>query len=201
MDSISSSGNRTPLEEYPEGLSWGDLFKREGWHYTRVTFEDTECPKCHRLVPHEDFRGVICKHCDSEKQREYQKKYRETARGREVRKANTHRRRARKLNAIDDLTNDEWLYALDYFNHNCAVCGRPRGLWHTLAADHWIPLVKGGGTTKTNIIPLCHGQLGCNNSKLNKDPEQWVRENYSKSKAGKIIKRINAYFKSLEAEK
>src|SRR5581483_2176482 len=47
---------------------------------------------------------------------------------------------ARKRSLPDTFTERDWQRALEYWDYKCAVCGRPRGLWHTLAADHWIPL-------------------------------------------------------------
>lgn len=108
------------------------------------------------------------------------------------------RRRARVRRLPNTLTNEQWVYAIDYFEHKCAACGRPQGLWHTLAADHWIPLndprPDNPGTVATNIVPLCHGQGGCNNSKNAKDPIAWLEHEYGKRKAKKIIARIESYF-------
>lgn len=95
-----------------------------------------------------------------------------------------------------------WSRCLDYFNHCCAVCGRPAGLWHFLANDHWIALTDprpdNPGTVPWNIVPLCHarkdGEGCCNNSKSNLIAEDWLLKQYSKRKAGEILKRINAYF-------
>ncbi len=127
----------------------------------------------------------------------YIKSYRKTPHGYAVTKAATHRYNARKRSLLNTLTADEWKQALDYFGGRCAVCGRPpKDLFstHTIAADHWIPVSKGGGTTADNILPLCHGLDGCNNSKLNKDPETWLIERLGKRKAKKMLAEIEAYF-------
>lgn len=112
------------------------------------------------------------------------------------------RRRARNLNLPDTLTAAQWERAIEYFNGCCAVCGRQlRDLFstHTVAADHWIPLTDprpdNPGTVASNIIPLCHGEDGCNNSKGNKDPLEWLTERYGKRKAKTILARIEAYFR------
>lgn len=109
------------------------------------------------------------------------------------------RRRARKNNLPDCLNSLDWRGALDYFGGFCAVCGRPPGLWHTLAMDHWIPLSNPEcpGTIPTNIVPLCHGVDGCNNSKQNKPPEQWLIQRFGERKTKKILRRIHDYFDSL----
>lgn len=112
----------------------------------------------------------------------------------EAKRLHVRRRRARKRDLPDTLTPEQWQQALDYFGGCCAVCGRSPGLWHTIAADHWIPLSKGGGTTADNIVPLCHGQGGCNNSKHSKDAYAWLLSIFGKRKAKKALTRIEAYF-------
>ena len=112
------------------------------------------------------------------------------------------RRRARK-NGLPAAPVSERL-ARDYFNDCCAVCGRPAGLWHIIAMDHWIAMddkrPNNPGTVPTNMIPMCHsikganGQGSCNLSKGNKDPIAWLNQQYGKRKAAQIIKRIEAYF-------
>lgn len=109
------------------------------------------------------------------------------------------RRKARKLNLPDTLTEIEWECAVNYFNGRCAVCGRQlRDLFgtHTIAADHWIPLTSPAcpGTVATNMIPLCHGQNGCNNSKHDRDAKEWLTERYGNRKARTILARIESYF-------
>lgn len=112
------------------------------------------------------------------------------------------RRDARKRDLPATLSLQDWQYALDYFNGCCAVCGEQAhdlfgGL--TIAADHWIPLSKGGGTTPENIIPLCHGLNGCNNTKSSKEPKRWLAEQYSVDEASQIISRIEAYFECVRS--
>lgn len=116
--------------------------------------------------------------------------------------ATAHRRRARKHALPDNFTVQDWQRALTYFDYRCAACGRPQGLWHKLSPDHWIPLSDprpdNPGTVPTNIVPLCHnhkdGTDGCNNTKSNKDAEQWLVEQFGKRTARKVLKRIRAYF-------
>lgn len=112
-----------------------------------------------------------------------------------------HTRRARERSAISSFTEENWLRALEYFDNRCAVCGRPRGLWNTLSQDHWIPLSKGGNYTPDNIVPLCHdlkdGMGGCNNSKRDSDPHEWLVKHFGKYKAAMIEKRIQTYFEAV----
>lgn len=116
------------------------------------------------------------------------------------RRLEQNRRRSIQHNLPSEFTPIDWQRALDYFKGCCAVCGRPPGLWHTVAADHWIPLNSSDcpGTIPTNIIPLCHGIDGCNNSKSFKMPEQWLAEKFGKRRAKQILGRIRAYQESLK---
>ncbi len=102
----------------------------------------------------------------------------------------------RKRGLPDTFTQQDWERALEYWNHRCAVCGRPRGLWHTLAADHWIPLTAPDcpGTVPTNIVPLCHGEVGCNNSKGKKMPDAWLEERLGQKAGFQKGVEIDAYF-------
>lgn len=107
-----------------------------------------------------------------------------------------HRYITRKQGLLVQFTIHDWQRALSYFHGCCAVCGRPVGFWHTLAADHWIPLnsPRCPGTVPDNIVPLCQGIDGCNNSKGDTDAEQWLHEKFGPRRAGAILRRITAYF-------
>lgn len=112
-------------------------------------------------------------------------------------------RRARKLDLPSAFTPQDWRYCLDFFDHHCAVCGKPAGLWHFIAADHWIPIASPDcpGTIPTNVVPLCHsrkdGEGSCNNLKSDKEAVGWLKEQFGERKAKAILQRINAYFHSL----
>lgn len=110
-----------------------------------------------------------------------------------------HRRRARIRGLPDTLTAQEWQHAVEYFGGCCAICGRPPGLWHKLAADHWVAISDPScpGTVATNIVPLCDKQDGCNQSKGNKPAEQWLVQTFGKRRAKQILDRIEVYFRSL----
>lgn len=113
-------------------------------------------------------------------------------------KTYVRRRLARKAGLPDTFTAADWSRSLEYFDHRCAVCNRPPGLWHTLAADHWIPLSapECHGTVISNMIPLCHGVGGCNNSKSDLNAHEWLISKFGKRKAIQIEKRIQSYFNS-----
>jgi hypothetical protein len=149
-----------------------------------------------------------CKSCYNEETKRYQsanpekkKKYNKTHYYRFPHKQTEKRLRRRTLehSLPHVFTDDQWQRALDYFNGCCAVCGRQANdLFgtHTIAPDHWIPLAFPScpGTIATNIVPLCHGQSGCNNSKGAKLPGQWLTENFSHRKVLDVMARIEAYF-------
>lgn len=134
----------------------------------------------------------------AERTREWMKKNPEKATLSRI--TNYNNRRARKNNLADTLTTEQWLNAVDYFHGCCAVCGRQgRDLLntHRLAADHWIPLSKDGATTAENIVPLCHGVDGCNNSKRDKMPLEWLTLRFGRRKAKTILAKVETYFRSL----
>jgi hypothetical protein len=112
------------------------------------------------------------------------------------------RRRAKERSLPNQFTAQDWQIALNHFDGRCAVCGRPAGLWHKLAADHWTPITADNcpGTVPGNIIPLCQGQDGCNNSKSNREPIEWLISRVGKQKAQAILGRINRYFESVRRE-
>jgi hypothetical protein len=116
----------------------------------------------------------------------------------EITRINYHRRRTRVLGLPSDFTTTDWDYCLEYWGHRCAVCGRPAGLWHTLAREHWIavtdPRPDNPGTVTHNMLPMCHGAGGCNNSKLNREPTEWLIRRLGKRKAKMKLAEIQAYF-------
>lgn len=114
-------------------------------------------------------------------------------------RAVVQRRLARKRRLPAAFCDNDWQAALNYFGGCCAVCGRPPGLFHTLAMDHWIPLSSSDcpGTVPANIVPLCHGTDGCNNSKNNRPARDWLISKFGPAKASRILARIEAYFASI----
>jgi hypothetical protein len=106
------------------------------------------------------------------------------------------RRRARKQNLPDTWTAEQVDFMLDYWGHSCAACGNPKGLFWTLAYDHFIPLASPDcpGTIATNMIPLCHGRSSCNNSKRSSEAHAWLLRRFGPKKAAKIEKAIATYF-------
>jgi uncharacterized protein YihD (DUF1040 family) len=75
-----------------------------------------------------------------------------------------------KKQLIATLTNTQWVECKIYFNHECGYCGKKL---KNLTQDHVVPVSKGGGYVKQNIIPACRS---CNSSKQNKDIETWYKQ-------------------------
>jgi 5-methylcytosine-specific restriction endonuclease McrA len=82
----------------------------------------------------------------------------------EFQRVRDERWRARKYKLPETLTVKEWIETLDHFGQRCAYCG---GRFQVL--EHFIPLERGGGTTKHNCVPAC---ISCNKIKDSKDPFQ-----------------------------
>lgn len=134
--------------------------------------------------------------------KEQQRERRKTPEFRAYMKVHLNRRLARKRALPDNFTVEQWNAALIYFGHACAVCGRSfidKDDSYAAAADHWIPLSSPlcPGTIATNIVPLCHGVGGCNNSKRNHIAEEWLFRIYDETRARIILARVERYFDSL----
>ena len=132
---------------------------------------------------------------------ESQKRYKESKDWKVKARILVERRLSRKKNLPDNFTIEDWKFALVFFENRCAVCGRQENEYLALVMDHWIPLSSQecSGTIPSNIVPLCHtrkgcrGAMGCNNSKINKNPVDWLNQSF-KGKALMTINRINEYF-------
>lgn len=187
---ISPPDKKPDFLDYVEGLRSGK-FKI----YTEIEEPDEYlCNTCGEFLPKEEFSArskhgqYKCNKC----YKEYQKKYINSVHGKKVRKQAAEVRESRKANVPNTLSDDDWQFALEFFNHRCAVCERPVNDWLKLSKDHWIPISKGGGTTPDNIVPLCHGFDGCNSSKNNHEPDVWLIRMFPE--AEEIKARIGRFF-------
>jgi len=108
-------------------------------------------------------------------------------------------RRARKAALPDTFRTEDWQRCLEYFDYRCAACGRPANLFLKLSIDHFVPFSSPDcpGNVPGNVIPLCHGDTGCNASKGGKDALAWATEKFGSGKAKKFIEKVEAYFSSL----
>lgn len=107
---------------------------------------------------------------------------------------NKQLRKARERGLPNTLTIAEWQAALDYFGGRCAYCGSEG----ELSQDHYVPLSDPDcpGTVVQNILPACRG---CNSSKKNLPPAQWLRRKFDEQ-AKEIEQRIKAYFEQIRKE-
>ena len=134
-----------------------------------------------------------------------ERKYQQSERGRELNRQRGHRRRAKERGLPNTLTYEEFQCCKEYWGDRCCVCGRPADLWHSIVQEHWIaindPRPDNPGNVATNILPMCHslpgvgsGDAGCNNSKHDNDPLEWLTRKFGKRKATEIYQRILDYF-------
>lgn len=175
---------------------------REYFRVYRDKFQ-ARCLKCMSAY-HKSIRTGSAKRAAAE----YRHLKAQTPEEQEAQKNRSIARYARKHSLPVAFRVSDWRFALEYFGNCCAVCGRPAGLWHTLAQDHWIPLtpnynLKGDnpGSVPTNIVPLCHGLDGCNNRKHNNDPVVWLIDTFGPRKAKTINRRISRYFAAVSQRK
>jgi len=97
--------------------------------------------------------------------RKYRQRNREVVRARG--RAGEQRRRNAKRSLPDTLTDEEWQRILEVHFNRCHYCG----CGGKLEEDHIIPVCKGGGHTKENIVPACKR---CNAEKGVSDYEDYV---------------------------
>ena len=114
-------------------------------------------------------------------------------------RANTHRRLARKraLPVLWSAADEQAMLA--YWHHACAACGNQDGFQWKISADHWIALADPAspGSVPWNMVPLCFGVGGCNNSKGARDPHVWLTARFGARKAKAILERIETYLRAL----
>jgi hypothetical protein len=106
------------------------------------------------------------------------------------------RRRKRCESLPETFTTEQQTFMLQYWGYACAACGNQEGFKWKLSRDHWIAVAAPDcpGTVATNMVPLCHGVNGCNNTKRHKDAHKWLLKRFGPRKAKKIEKAIATYF-------
>jgi hypothetical protein len=97
--------------------------------------------------------------------------------------------RAKKAGARHDLTMEQWLETIEYFDYKCAYCG---GNYEVI--EHYLPIPK-AGTTVSNCVPAC---FSCNvmKDKYGHDLSFYQNENvirFIESKGVKIQFHIHTY--------
>jgi 5-methylcytosine-specific restriction endonuclease McrA len=92
-----------------------------------------------------------------------------------VKQINARNREARKKGAGGKFTPVQWRELCERYDNRCLCCGKQG----KLAADHVIPLARGGGNDISNIQPLC---TSCNSRKSTKvidyriPPEEFLKQ-------------------------
>lgn len=80
------------------------------------------------------------------------------------------RMRARKKGAtVVTLTLEEWTEVCARYDNACAYCGSRKDM----GMDHQLPMQRGGGHEKSNVVPCCRS---CNTSKGTQTPEEWQKK-------------------------
>ena len=97
--------------------------------------------------------------------------------------------RAKQAGTRHDLTMEQWLETLEYFDNKCAYCGAEYQV-----IEHYLPIYK-AGTTVSNCVPAC---LHCNimKDRKNHDLSFYQNENviqFMESKGVKIRFHIHKY--------
>jgi hypothetical protein len=156
------------------------------------------------------------------KKREYQKnkdKYKESARKNYLkhrdkyiersrnairdpvkRAIDVQRRLARKRQLPDTFTKEQWILCLSYFHNQCVICGRMFDDKCKPYMDHWIPLknLECPGTVAWNIVCMCGGKGGCNESKHSHDAKKWLLDFYPPEQAQEIFGRVEEYLRGVK---
>ena len=88
---------------------------------------------------------------------------------RERRVVDSNNLRARQRGLACDLTLEQWLHLLEQSEGKCYYCHNFVGE-KKLVFDHMIPIIKGGGTTLTNVVAACRK---CNADKRGRTVEEW----------------------------
>ena len=178
-----------------------------GIHAVRKS-QNRPCNTCHQpKAPTDFYKGhARCKDCYKTKVRKAQQekdpciirawKRRYNRSHPQEMARNTSKYRTLKSALPYTFTLAEEAFCRAYFNYACACCGNEEGFLWTIAMDHFIPVtsLQCPGTIATNMIPLCHGVGGCNNTKNNKDPEQWLVQHLGKRRAHQVLQKIYGYF-------
>ena len=82
-----------------------------------------------------------------------------TEREKDIRRAQSKRRRSIKAGLPTTLTMHEWQEIVEFYHRQCVYCGL---IPKYLTQDHIVPLLKGGPYSKENIVPSCRP---CNSRK------------------------------------
>ena len=121
------------------------------------------------------------------------REYRQSERGRALKRQRHNIRRAMKAGMPSTFTRLEWQNALIHFGNCCAYCG---GAAKRLHQDHVVPLSMGGGYVAGNIVPACPR---CNLSKHNAALGDWATNRGVDFLLPAAIARVMSYLRELGA--
>lgn len=118
--------------------------------------------------------------------RQRQTIYRKSDKGKVTTAMNRQIRRHRNKLVLTTLTPEQWKNCINHFEGKCCYCGSSE----ELQQEHFVPLSKGGGYTKDNILPSCGT---CNAKKYNLSFADWYPNylHYDEAREQKILKYLN----------
>lgn len=204
-----SSDRKDGLQAYCK-VCKSDLYQDKREHYNQLSYLWTKRNREKRLDIQARYRnrnreelrkkGRAYSKANRQKHKERSRQWRQN--NPDKARLTKHRRRTRERSLPYTFTLDQQERMFNYFDHSCAVCGIPQDMFTPLELDHWIPLNSDDcpGTVATNMIPLCgnrHGfanLTGCNPSKSDKHPLDWLIDTHGNRKGRAIYDRIQAYF-------
>ncbi|MFA5376392.1 MAG: HNH endonuclease [Dehalococcoidia bacterium] len=152
---------------------------RKRWrklHSEQYNKKHCEESKCYRKAHPE--QNKLWRKAHPERIKEYTRRYHEShpnnyrnwqKANADICRANNHRRRARFTEVENTLTVKEWQIIKDTYKHKCVYCGKKL---KNLTMDHVIPISKGGGHTKENVVPACKS---CNSRKRDREAPAFQR--------------------------
>jgi len=106
------------------------------------------------------YQEWFAQYKQSEKGKARDEKYRKSDKCKATYLRHTYKRRGLSKDLPSTLTSIEWEEIKKKYKYRCVYCGEKK----PLTRDHLIPLSKGGGFTKENIVPACKR---CNSIKNN----------------------------------
>jgi hypothetical protein len=172
------------------------LFKQREFYWPKYYSENKEkilaYARSYR-VNNKETRSITVKKYslkNKEKIKEKQRRYR--IENKEKINNWTQQRIAKRKGLISTFTQEEWQECLIFFNYLDAYTGKPMS---KPTKDHIIPVTKGGGYVKSNIVPC---EMEINISKHNYDMEEWFRKQpfFSEQRLKKIHEWIHVDEKS-----
>jgi len=104
-----------------------------------------------KYAQREEVRERLRAYRQTEQYQEMKRRYWDSPEGKAMRARNDHKKRLREISLPNTLTAEEWVQIKKQFKHRCIYCGEKKPLTH----EHIIPLSRGGGFTKDNILPAC----------------------------------------------